>query len=118
MRDVALRFGNASHQSELIKLDYWLGEIKINRTAVFAFAIENRLQFSHQFEILHQRRIPLALRFITFEDGVYRRVCHAFGGADYAWANLISYDLATMVNLHDARHDQAIYLWAQAANVR
>ena len=50
--DVALRSGDALHHSEFVKLDDWFGEIEVDRSAAFAFAVQDHCQIAHAFEVL------------------------------------------------------------------
>ena len=105
------------HQAEFVEFDDGLGEIEVDRSAALALAVENLLQFAHQFERRDQRGVAVALRFVTFDDRVDRGVGHAFGGTDHAFAEFVADDLAAVVDFHDAGEHEAVEVRAEAADV-
>ena len=54
MRDVALRAGDALHQSEFVELDHRLGQIEIDGAAALALAVQDQRQIAHPLEPGHQ----------------------------------------------------------------
>src|SRR5882762_9862101 len=118
MRDVALRAGYALHQSKLVELNHGFGQVKIDRTAALALAVEDHGQLAHELKRWHQRGVALAGGGIIFEDGVDRGVRHALSGADYAFGEFISDDFAAMIDFHYTREHQTVDLRPQAADVR
>src|SRR4029077_13065547 len=93
------------------------GEVEVDRSAALAFAIEDLLQVAHQFGPRDQGAVAGDLGLVSLEDGVYRGICHALGGTDYTFAEVVSDNLAAVVDFHDAGEDQTVEVRAQAADI-
>ena len=117
MGDVALRAGDALHHSEFVELDDWFGEIEIDRSAAFAFAVQDHGEIAHAFEVLDLSCVFATRCGVAFDDGIHGGVSHAISGADHAFVDFVAGDLALVVNLHGAGEHEAVDLRAQAANV-
>src|SRR5579864_5561454 len=117
VRDVALGAGHALHQSEFVEFDDGLRQIEIDRSPPLALAVEDHLQLAHQFEVWNEGGVTGLERLIAFQHGIHRRIGHALGGTDDPRTNFVSDNFPTIVDFHDAGHDQAIDLRAQAADI-
>ena len=117
MRDVALRAGDALHQSEFVELDHRLGQIEIDGAAALALAVQDQGQVAHPLEPGHQLAVALARAGVAFEHQVHVGVGHALGGTNHAFAQFVAENFALMIDLHDARHHQAVHLRTQAADI-
>ena len=72
---------------------------------------------AHEFEAWNKRGIALANFGIAFKDGVNFGISHARSRADNAFDNLVTFDAASWVELHDAAQHQAVFAGSQAADV-
>ena len=102
MGEIAFGARNGLHQAEFVELDHWLGKIEVDRSAALALAVQDLRQIAHQFECRDQRSVTLAQRLVAFQNGVHIGVGHALGGADYAFAQVVSDNLAAVIDLHNA----------------
>src|SRR5580658_1372465 len=121
MGDVALRSGNAFHHAEFVELDDRFGEIEIDRSAASALAIQDHRQIAHAFEVLGLVCVFAASFYarwgVSFDYGVHGGVGHSLSAADHAFIDLVAYDFALVIDLHDAGEHETVDLRTQAANV-
>ncbi len=119
--DVALRSGDALHHSEFVKFDDRFGEIEIDRSAAFAFAVQDHGQIAHAFEVLDLSCVfapGFDVTFgVAFDNGIHGGVGHSLSGPNHAFVDFIGGDLALVIDLHGAREHQAVNLRAEAADV-
>src|SRR5207248_10282317 len=115
--DVALGARDALHHTQIVELDYRLRQIKVDRAALHALAIQDFRQVAHPLEFLDKLGIFFARFNQAVEDLEDLRVCHSRGGANDAFVNVIADDLSGVVDFHDAGENQAIEFGAQAANI-
>ena len=54
VRNIALRTGDALHQSKFVEFDDRLGKVEVDRAAALAFAVEDHGQVSHGLKQLDE----------------------------------------------------------------
>ncbi len=113
-----LRFRHAAHLAVLVELDDGFGQVKINRPALFTALIHEDGEALHALKVWNEGCVAGARRGVALEDCVDIRVGHPLCRTDHALDDLETLDAARGVELHDATEDEAVFIRAQAADVR
>ena len=132
----ALGAGDAAHLAVLVELDDRLGQIEVDRSALFAALVHQHGESFHPFKALPRLRVldecvglvkaltrswvlveALPRFCVLVENRGDRGVGHARGGADDAFDDLEALNAALRVELHDAAQDEAVFVRSQAADI-
>ena len=113
----ALGARDAAHLAVLVELDDRLGQVEIDRAALFAALVHEDGELLHPFEFRNQRRIASACFRVALKNRVHLGVGHARGRADDPFDDFEALDVAGGVELHDATEHEAVFIGTKAADV-
>lgn len=120
--DIAGAACNADHFAELVEFDEGFGEVEIDGTALEAAAHKDFGEFLHPFKAFEEGFVTgFQFRIAGFcigrEEFVDAGIGHALDGADDAAAETLGDGLAGVVELDEGRHDEAVLLGHEGADV-
>ena len=119
MRDVALG-GNDCFDFAVLRQDHLrLRQIEVDRAAAASPRVQNLEQLLHHLEQRDQRPVLGGDRRITIrQDRVHRRVRHPGIAVNDAVVHLVADDVASTIDLHQARLNQSVDVRIEAAESR
>ena len=116
VRDVALAADDAGHLPGVVKFNYLLGQIEIDRAKPRAPRVENQGEVAHGAEIFGEVRVLRRGGRVILKHGVHRGVRHAFGRADHTAREFRRDNFAVGVEFQDRAHYQAVFLRNERAD--